>query len=41
MTSTVAKLRSAFAFDDDKWISYSHWGMFPARRRLRNSRGEA
>jgi hypothetical protein len=22
----------------DKWISYSHWGMFPVRRRVRATR---
>jgi hypothetical protein len=24
---------SAFAINHDEWISYSHWGMFPVRRK--------
>lgn len=33
MTSTT----SAFvvAIDHDRWISCSHWGMFPLRRKVR------
>jgi hypothetical protein len=33
--------RFAFTFDHEKWISYSHWGMFPVRRKSSNPRGEA
>jgi hypothetical protein len=32
---------SAFTFDRNKWVSCSHWGMFPVRRKSSNSRGEA
>jgi hypothetical protein len=40
MRPTVTASRSAFTFDHENWISYSHWGMFPVRRKSRNSRGE-
>jgi hypothetical protein len=33
MTSTTSA--TAFATDHDKWISCSHWGMFPVRRKVR------
>jgi hypothetical protein len=29
MKPTVVASRLAFAFDHNKWVSYSHWGMFP------------
>jgi hypothetical protein len=42
MTLTVVTSRSAFMFDRNEWISYSHWGMFSVRRQqASNSRGEA
>ena len=41
MKSTVNASRSPSAVDHDEWISYSHWGMFPVRRKSPNSRGEA
>jgi hypothetical protein len=41
MKLTVVALRSAFTFDHDKWISYSHWGMFPVRRKSSYLRAEA
>jgi hypothetical protein len=37
----IASDDSAFATNNDEWISYSHWGMFPVRRKTSNSRGEA
>ncbi|MGY3587588.1 hypothetical protein ACVIGB_003360 [Bradyrhizobium sp. USDA 4341] len=33
MTSTTSA--TAFATDHDEWISCSHWGMFPVRRKAR------
>jgi hypothetical protein len=41
MKLTVIASRSALAIDHDEWISLSHWGMFPVRRKSSNSRGEA
>ncbi len=41
MKLTVIASYSAFAIDHDEWISYSHWGMFPVRRKSSHSRGEA
>ena len=41
MKSTAVESRSALTFDHSKWISYSHWGMFPVRGKSSNSRGEA
>jgi hypothetical protein len=41
MTLTVVESRSAFTFHHNKWISCSHWGMFPVRRKRSNSRDEA
>jgi hypothetical protein len=41
MKLMVVASRSAFTFDHNKWISYSHWGMFPVRRKSSNSHGEA
>jgi len=41
MQLTAIESCSAFAIDHDKWISYSHWGMFPVRPKSSNSRGEA
>jgi hypothetical protein len=41
MKLTAIASHSAFAIDRDEWISYSHWGMFPVRRKSSNSRGEA
>jgi hypothetical protein len=41
MKLTVIASCSAFAIDHDEWISCSHWGMFPVRRKSSNSRGEA
>jgi hypothetical protein len=38
---TVIASGSAFSINHDEWISYSHWGMFPVRRKTTNSRGEA
>jgi len=40
-TVMVIASDSAFAINHDEWISYSHWGMFPVRRKTSNSRGEA
>ncbi|MGY4310852.1 hypothetical protein ACVWW1_000155 [Bradyrhizobium sp. JR3.5] len=33
MTSTTSA--TAFATDHGEWISCSHWGMFPVRRKVR------
>jgi hypothetical protein len=41
MKLTVIASRPAFAIDRDEWISYSHWGMFPVRRKSSNSSSEA
>jgi hypothetical protein len=41
MTLTVVASCSAFTFDHNEWVSYSHWGMFPVRRKSANSRGKA
>jgi hypothetical protein len=41
MKSTVIGLHSAFVIDRDEWISCSHWGMFPVRRKSANPGGEA
>jgi hypothetical protein len=41
MKLTVVASCFAFTFDHNKWISYSHWGMFPVRRKSSNSRGDA
>jgi hypothetical protein len=42
MKLTVVASCSALTFDHNKWISYSHWGMFPLLRgKPSNSRGEA
>jgi len=41
MKLTVIASRSALAIDHDEWISLSHWGMFPVRRKSSISRGEA
>jgi hypothetical protein len=41
MKLTVVPSSSAFTFHHNKWVSYSHWGMFPVRRKCSNSRGEA
>jgi hypothetical protein len=41
MTLTVIASRSPFAIDHFEWISCSHWGMFPVRRKTSNSCGEA
>jgi hypothetical protein len=38
MKSTINASRSAFTVDHDEWISYSHWGLFPVRRKSSNSR---
>jgi hypothetical protein len=38
---TVIASGSAFVINHDEWISYSHWGMFPVRRKTSNSLGEA
>jgi hypothetical protein len=32
---TVIASKSASAIDHDEWISCSHWGMFPVRRKTR------
>ena len=41
MKSTINASRSAFTVDHDEWISYSHWGLFPVRRKSSNSRSQA
>ncbi|MGY4435017.1 hypothetical protein ACVWWO_007494 [Bradyrhizobium sp. F1.13.1] len=41
MKSSVNASRSQLAADHEEWISYSHWGMFPLRRKSSNSRDEA
>jgi hypothetical protein len=41
MKLTAITSRSAFTFDRDEWISCSHWGMFPLRRKSSSWRGEA
>ena len=41
MKLTAITSRSAFTIDHDEWISCSHWGMFPLRRKSSNWRGEA
>jgi hypothetical protein len=41
MKLTVAASRFALTFDHREWISYSHWGMFPVRRKCSDWRGEA
>jgi hypothetical protein len=40
MKLTAVASRSAFTFDHNTWISFSHWGMFPVRRKSSNSRSE-
>jgi hypothetical protein len=35
---TVIASRSASAIHHNEWISCSHWGMFPARRKARAPR---
>ena len=39
MKLTVVASRSAF-FDHNKWIRYSHWGMFQVRGKSSNLRSE-
>ena len=41
MMLTVISSRSAFALYHVEWISCSHWGMFPVRRKTPNPCGEA
>jgi hypothetical protein len=41
MNLTAIASYAALVIDHDEWISCSHWGMFPVRRKASNSHGEA
>jgi hypothetical protein len=38
MKLTVTASYPAFVIDHDEWISCSHWGIFPVRRKSSKSR---
>jgi hypothetical protein len=40
MQATSTASASALTFDRDKWISCSHWGLFPLPEKSSEKRGE-
>ncbi len=40
MQATSIASNSALTFDRDKWISCSHWGLFPMLEKYPEKRGE-